>query len=316
MDTRTAENTIAAWSRCEVETSRDPGLPAQLYAELARAAETTPPVSPEPCAGGLLATVVARDEEVTLGWATLHEAGGEAAAVCWVLAVREIDRLANGFLVFHGLSDAELALLASLIDAAATLARDLDRTALLWSTSDDAVDRQLATAMGADEHRELARHWMIPHVPGWVAPPDVPTADIRVGTRLDPAHLPDYADLHSAATGSPRGTEEVRWHLVGLDADLRLDLVTGRGAVLAQASVVCAGGKAQVVELVHHGAFPLELAALVVRLVWVLRREHPEVTVLEINERRDRVLAQGLAAAGLRVVSRGMQYRLPLRSFR
>lgn len=313
MDTSTIEHAIAAWGRYTVEVSTDPALPGDLHAELCAAAGTQPT---DRSVGGYLATVVARDGEEIAGWAVLTDEGAPAATVHWVLAEREVDRLANGFPLFRGLTDAELALLATLVDAAATFASDADRTGLLWSSSDDEIDYQLAVALGATEHRELSRQWLIPGLPHWRPPADIPTARTRcLATRPTEEDLTRYADLHTAATGLPHSAEDLRLHLAELDGDLRADLRTSCGTVLAQFTVVCAGAKAVIDRVTHHGAFPLELAALLAHAVRELRQRHPEVLLLELTERRDRVLCQGLVALGLRVSSRRVAYRLPLRAF-
>ncbi|WHT22337.1 hypothetical protein N8J89_15090 [Crossiella sp. CA-258035] len=314
MDTSTIEHAVAAWGRYTVETSTDPDLPAALLADL-RAAAGADPV-PAETIPGLLATVVARDGERVAGWAVLTDEGAPAATVRWTLAERQTDRLVDGFPLFIGLSDQELALLAALIDAAATLARDRDRTALLWSSTDDEIDYQLALALGATEDRELSRQWLIPGLPIWGPPADIPTARTAcVATEPTGPDLARYADLRAAVTGHPHHPDDLRLELAALAADLRADLRAGCGAVLAELSVVCSGAKAVIGRVWHHGAFPLELAALIAHAVRELRARHPEVLLVEITEERDRVLWQALVALGLRVSTRRLAYRLPLRAF-
>ncbi|MCK2241449.1 MULTISPECIES: hypothetical protein [unclassified Crossiella] len=313
MNTSTIEYAVAAWSRYTVESSTDPALPAALHAELRRTAGLEP-LEAEPI-HGLLATLVAKDEDEVVGWAVLVDEA-PAATVHWTLAEREADQLANGFPLFLGLTDQELALLATLVDAAANLARDRDRTALLWSSTDDEIDYQLAQALGAAEHRELSRRWLIPSLQFWQPPADIPTARTRCTTVAPTGdELHRYAELHTASTTHPHTPEDIRLDLTALDPDLRADLRTGTGEVLAQLNVVCDGVKAVIARVHHHGAFPLELAALISHAVRELRQAHPEVLLVELTETRDRVLWQALVALGLRVSARRVAYRLPLRAF-
>ncbi|MEV0375577.1 hypothetical protein AB0I10_38515 [Streptomyces sp. NPDC050636] len=263
-------------------------------------------------------TVVARRDGVLLGWAEVYAAVDDetTAFVQWLLVSRERERITSGHSVLREPTREETDTLVRLLRGAAEHARDARYTALVWTDTEGALDARAAAELGASSAEELGRHWTTTApLTDWRAPAGLPS----VTTRRMPQPPGDtllsaYATFHAEVTEHAASREEVAERLDDGPLPLvTLDLLTPQGELSAQVTAVIAGDAAFVEGVLHRKDVDHEqLTVLLTELIAQLRRDHPHVTVLEVRELDDPVVARSLKSMALQITGHWCSYRLPL----
>ncbi|WP_372404209.1 hypothetical protein [Streptomyces luteireticuli] len=305
-----------------VEYHRDADADVRLYEELyAGTPVPLPRLSREEGAGRPAALVVARHTDGRLlGWAEVWEDEEPESAlpfVQWLLVTRERERVTTGRHVRRPGTAEELETAVCLLRRAATGAAAAGRTALEWDGPGDGLDERIAAGLGAEESEELGRRWRttVP-LADWRPPAALQEVTVRAVPAAPGAGLlAEHARFYSDVTGRSYDPEEAAELLDDLPPvpHVTLDLLAPDGGVMAQATATVADEEA-LVDVIFRtqdtGAGPL--TALVAELVAQVRRDHPAVTLLTVQEYDDRVTAEALSAAGLRVADRWCRYRMAL----
>ncbi|MFG2288275.1 hypothetical protein ACGFOU_19710 [Streptomyces sp. NPDC048595] len=303
-----------------VEDDRDPKAIVRLCEELyAGLPVPVPDLVQEGGVRPALVVVARRPDGGLLGWAQVRDRGDGAsvAQVQWLLVSQGRERIAQGHNVVHVVTPEERAVVMHLVRGAADSTRRAGYSALEWTDPDGHLDARAAAELGATEVEELGRRWRLAPLAGWTTPSALPAVTVRpVPQSATDAQLSAYADFYTEATGHPFRPE----HAAALLADrppqphLALDLLTPEGAVAAQTTAVIAGETAAVEGVLHRpGVGTGQLTALLAALVDQLRRDHPDATLLEVQECHGAPVAEALAATGARVAHRWLRHRLPLR---
>ncbi|MGG2459772.1 hypothetical protein ACO0M4_08120 [Streptomyces sp. RGM 3693] len=266
--------------------------------------------------------VARRPDGALLGWAEVHARGDgtSVADLQWLLVSRERERITQGHNVLREATAEERDVVTRLVRGAADSAGRAGYTALDWDDPEGHLDARAAAELGASEAEVLGRRWKVAPLAGWTAPPALPAVTVRpVPHFATEALLPAYADFYTEATGqpyNPRDAEELLHDLPSLP-HLTLDLLTPEGTLAAQATAMIDGETATVDMIFHRrGVSAGQLTALLATLIGQLRGDHPEVTLLDVQEFGDTPVAEALAAAGARIADRWHRYRLPLREDR
>ncbi|MYT27545.1 MULTISPECIES: GNAT family N-acetyltransferase [unclassified Streptomyces] len=265
-------------------------------------------------------TVVARRDGSLLGWAQVYAVVDDepAAFVQWLLVSRARGHATSGHNVLRDPTEEETDALVRLLRGAAEHARDAGYTALVWTDTDRSLDARAAAELGAPSAEDLGRHWTTTApLADWRAPAGLPS----VTTRRMPqppgdALLSAYAALHTEATGRAVSPEEVPERpLDGPYPLLTLDLLTPQGELSAQVTAAIPGDGAFIGRVLHRKDVGDEqVTALLTELIAQLRRDHPQVTHLEVREVDDPVVARSLNSMGLQITGHWRSYRLPLQT--
>ncbi|GAA0395838.1 hypothetical protein [Streptomyces luteireticuli] len=301
-----------------VEYDRDADADVHLYEELCTGLPVpVPGPAREETDRPAAVAVARRPDGQLLGWAEVHDHDDRTAYAQWLLVSRERERIRTGRAVRRPATDEDLETTVRLLRGAAESAAAAGRTVLEWDGTGDGLDDRIAAELGAEESEVLGRRWtttapLTVRRPGQGLPP----VTVRpVPGKPDAQLLAEHARFYSAVTGQPYTSEDA----AELQADLpplphtTLDLLTPAGDMAAQATAVILGETAHVDVVFRSEAAGTEaLTAFLAELVALLRRDHPDVGVLEVQEHDDPVTAGALSAAGLRVTDRWCRYRTVL----
>lgn len=221
----------------------------------------------------LLGTVIARSRGALLGWATMFEPDAGVVTIQWMLMSRERERIVTGYTLARSGTAEEEDVLVRLFQAAATNARAAGCRALTWSDTEADLDARVAAALKADVHQDLGRDWSV-SLNDWQPPADLPPIRTR---------RPDESSL---------------------------DLLTPEGNLAARLTAVVSGTEAYVEKVIRDDADEAELTALLTTFIDHLKTNG--ITLLQVRELNDDLLAHALNRTGLHITDRWREYRLPL----